>query len=254
MTRKRRKKAAKRSMIEDFKNPRNDSEKLPNGLVRYYTQFTEGGGSWMKYPLIDLIKKYGQKQIYDHCYEWCSGSAPIGFSILDCNLSKKLTCNDMFDVAIDDCIDTAQKNNIEHKVNAYVTSAVKDIPVGELWDLVVSNPPHAYNRTKEIDNNEYLCRILLDEDKQTHKEFYLNIRSRLTEDAELFIIEHDAGNFSIPDFKIMAAQGGLDLIDIYKFTLADAIKLGVKENAGYLKSSMMDTFWWVMHFKVKENK
>lgn len=244
-------------------------ERLSNGLGRYRLRITdsgfigEGGGSWMKYPLIDVIKRHGQKQIYNNCYEWCSGSAPIGFSILDLKIAKKLTCNDSSNIAIENCKITALKNNIEHKVNAFLTSSVSQIPDGELWDLVVGNPPHVFEKTPEIENDPCLHKILLDEDKQTHKEFYSNIRPRLTEDAEVFIIESEnARNPMLPedddtyhnwDFKIMADEAGLELIDVHKFTIDDTVKLGAKKYVtAEFQSTMKNHKFWVMHFKVKK--
>lgn len=202
------------------------TETLKKGLVRYYASHTEGGGMAMRDLLVERIKQHG-KQSYKRGYEWCSGSGPLGYELLDQKIVEHITFSDYYSKAITDCLLTAEKNNIEHSVSAFVTGVVSNIPQLDKWDLVVSNPPHVWDlpsaqrdvkkRHPKISEQDLrnICRVLVDEGMETHKEFFGSIRSRLTDDADLFIIEHD---HTIKDvFISMAEAGGLKFVDWYDF-------------------------------------
>ena len=223
-------------------------EKLPNGLIRYFHPDTDGGGEWMKTHFIKFIKAHGQKEIYDRCYEWCSGSAPIGFTLLDLGLIKHLTCHDSYDVAINDSLTTIKMNNIENKVDAFISSTVSDLPKTQPWDLVVSNPPHCWeipeiDRQKWIDN-PYHPRILLDQDKQTHQEFFDNILERITADCDIFVCEQQDSKDFIP----IAEDAGLKFIDMYQY---DNSELYGPKDENRLDSAGRPFYltWDLMHFR-----
>lgn len=219
-------------------------ETLINGIKRYNTRTTEGGGKWMRFSLIHEIMNHGAKSKYNRAYEWCSGSAAIGFAMLDLDLVEHITFSDKHELSIEECSITITENKLHDRGNAYVSDTIAGLPEMPLWDLVVSNPPHQKNVIREC---EFQSRIIEDIDWKTHKEFYKNIRSRLTNDAELFIIEHIKNCVEV--FEPMANQGGLKLIDTYPMTMASAKALGATyaPNAGGLEQT-----WQIMHFKPME--
>ena len=188
-------------------------ENLKNGLVRWYHGSTMCGGDIMRGLLVDRIQQYG-RSTYKRGYEWCSGSGPLGYTLLDEKIVEHVTFSDLYQVGIDDCLYTAQQNDITDSVDAFLSSTIAGLPKIEPLDLVVSNPPHCF---KDFDDtmNKTVKRILVDKDMNAHKEFFKNIKARLSENAELFIIEHD---ISIKDVYIsMAESGGLTFIDWYDF-------------------------------------
>lgn len=199
---------------------------LPNGLNRYYHPRTDGGGEWMRYPLAQQLRNFGKKDVYNNCYEWCSGSAPMGFYVMDQGLTENLCLVDKYQLAIENIGITVEKNNLSDKVFSYCADNVSAIPNTELWDLVISNPPHSFKSNPEMLESEYLERVLLDENLQTHTEFFNNVRDRLTPDAEMFIIEH------MPNFVEVHGHlyedAGFELIGNYDFTHQDSIDLGFK--------------------------
>jgi methylase of polypeptide subunit release factors len=215
---------------------------LPNGLRRYYNILTDGGGEWMRTHFIKFIETYGQKEVYDRCYEWCSGSAPIGFAMLDHGLTKHLTCHDNYDVAIDDCLSTAKFNNIENKVDAFLSNTVAGLPETQPWDLVVSNPPHCWYKNWE--ENDYLDRILLDQDKQTHLEFFKNILDRVTDDCDIFIAEQHDAEYFIP----IAQDSGLKFIDMYRFDNSELHGAQEEERLDQ-EGNVLYLTWDLMHFR-----
>jgi len=204
-------------------NPGDDSkETLKNGLVRYYKGHTECGGNFFRDILIERIEQYG-KPHYNRGFEWCAGSGPLGYALLDEKLVDHISFSDCYDKAIELCLLTAKNNNIETLVEAYISPKISQIPQTKLWDIVVSNPPHVWDKTGVLttkypseENMFNQARMLVDQDMETHKEFFSNIRSRLNEDADLFIIEHDSG--AKQKYIDMAEAGGLKFIEWYDFS------------------------------------
>lgn len=196
------------------------SENLKNGVVRWYHGSTMCGGDLMRGLLVDCIRQYG-RSTYKRGYEWCSGSGPLGYALLDEKIIEHVTFSDLYQVGIDDCLATAKNNNITNSVDAFLSSTIAGLPKIEPLDLVVSNPPHCFGVFDDT-INEIQKRFLVDEDMNAHKEFFKNIKARLSENAELFIIEHD---INIKDVYIsMAEAGGLTFIDWYDF---DTKQIGV---------------------------
>lgn len=218
---------------------------LNNGLKWYYHAECEGGGKWMKYGLLDEIKKHGAKSCYNRAYEWCSGSAPMGFHLLDNGIVEHITLADKFELAVNDCKHTLVMNSISDKGEAFLSDTVAGIPDTGKWDLVISNPPHCDEVDTGLDKN--LHRILGDPGWETHKEFYTNIRPRLTDDAELFIIEHKADYKNL--FMPWANEAGLELWDVYPMTYKSTELLGAHHQPDAMG---WDSTWHIMHMKVME--
>ena len=189
------------------------SEKLKNTIVRTFHGSTMCGGDQMRDLLVERIQQHRRRSTYRRGYEWCSGSGPLGYTLLDENIVEHITFSDLYQVGIDDCLATAQHNNITNSVDAFLSSTIAGIPQIDALDLVVSNPPHCWSQDPlaPFFQDPYL----LDQDMVAHKEFFKNIKARLSEKAELFIIEHDD---NIKDVYIsMGEQGGLTFIDWYDF-------------------------------------
>lgn len=159
----------------------------------------DGGGRQMKDDLITAICATGKSQ-YNRAYEWCAGFGVLGYEVLGMNLAKNIVFSDYYDVAVKSCISTANENGLGDRVTGYVTPCIGNIPEHEKWDLVVSNPPHSSlgevffdtmnnDPERHHDYIENSARLVVDEQWGIHKEFYANIRSHLTDDADLYIIE-----------------------------------------------------------------
>lgn len=200
------------------------AETLKNGLVRYFQSHLECGGTDFRKLLLSRIRQYGRHS-YNRGYEWCSGAGPLGYTLLDEKIVDHISFSDCFQQAIDACLLTARQNKIEDKVSAFASRTISDIPVLEKWDLVVSNPPHVWDlesSRKSLEEQRFtpeamsnMLRILVDENMNTHKEFFANIAPRLNPDADLFIIEHDVG--AKDTYIEMANAGGLKFVDHYFF-------------------------------------
>ena len=90
---------------------------------------------------IRMLNVLGFTQV-DRIFEFCSGPAYIGYSLLAHGFCKNLTLADINPEAIKCVRKTASYNNVEHLVNIYHSDIFESIPETEKFDLVVSNPPH----------------------------------------------------------------------------------------------------------------
>ena len=187
-------------------------ECLKNGIHRTYHGSTMCGGDAMRDLLVKRIQEHG-RSTYKRGYEWCSGSGPLGYALLDEKIVKHITFSDLYQVGIDDCLATAKNNNITNSVDAFLSSTIAGIPKIDPLDLVVSNPPHCWQDISSL--NDLQRRLLLDENMEAHREFFQNIKARLSKNAELFIIEHDISKKDV--YIDMAEIGGLTFIDWYDF-------------------------------------
>jgi hypothetical protein len=170
---------------------------LSSGIVVEYPNYLNGGGLDMVDELVNVIRTTG-KSSYDRGCEWCAGFGVLGFDVLGLGLAKHMVFTDYYSEAIKNCLDTASKNNISDKVTGYISATIRGIP-NEKWDLVISNPPHVFDKEffietlpggKENNHNiENSCRLIVDQNFAIHKEFFKNIKEKLTKDADVYLIE-----------------------------------------------------------------
>jgi len=197
---------------------------LNSGIKLTYPQHLEGGCFWLKDEFISIIKKI-KKEPYFHCFEWCSGLGGIGFEILGNNLCKKITFSDYYNVAIENCLENAVKNNLSNVVAGYITPTISEIPDNEIWDLVIGTPPHCFDAEEQLThlstNNKDLtgslsasnwARLTIDDGMEIHKEFFKNIKKHLTNNADILIFGNTNQENALVD---LARSAELKLIKTY---------------------------------------
>lgn len=172
------------------------------GYKLIYNQLLEGGGIDQRRDFLYIISKAG-KPIYEHTLEWCAGPGIIGYELLGFNKTKRIGFMDLYKPALDNCIESAIRNNVVDKVSVYHTDKVSNINTQQKFDLVVGNPPHSFYYDEWAKNQltverptpqdfpewDNQVRIDVDRDMATHKEFFDNISDKLTDDADIFISE-----------------------------------------------------------------
>ena len=197
---------------------------LAGNIQLQYPTHLDGGGILYKQDIVNTIRQTGKPK-YNRAFEWCAGFGVIGFEVLGQGLCEHIVFSDYYDVAIDNCYQTAKSNNIVNQMSGYTSSTIENIPASEVWDLVVANPPWNFSEQKakdglgvdfNADNVPNMLRILVDDNYNIHREFFNNIRSHLTDDADVYLFEGSRD----PAFIIMALQGGLRLENIYDAPLS----------------------------------
>ena len=172
------------------------------GYKAIYHQLLEGGGINQRRDFLYVISKAG-KPSYKNALEWCSGPGIIGYELLGYNKTEKINFMDCYKPAIENCLETADRNNVRGRVTVHLTDKVTNLQNTEKFDLVVGNPPHSFDYdewarnqlTEERPTPEYFndwenqIRIDVDKDMHIHKEFLDNIRDKVTDDCDIFISE-----------------------------------------------------------------
>lgn len=174
-----------------------------SGVQVSYKTHLDGGGSTFGQDFIPLLRERGMPKV-QRAYEWCSGPAFIGFSLLANGLTETLCLADVNPEAVAACQRTVEHNRLENRVSVYHSDNLKDIPPHEQWDLVVSNPPHF------VDTSFGQLRYH-DPDWSVHRGFFGSVTSHLKPGGVVVLQENNAG--STPDtFLPMIAEAGLKTV------------------------------------------
>jgi methylase of polypeptide subunit release factors len=172
---------------------------LTNGQKLYCDWHLDGGGTDYRNYFLKAIADFG-KSHYNFAYEWCCGHSILGFEALTNGICDTLAISDCHDLAVNTSLDNAKRLGYEDKVIGYITPKISNIPNTEKWDLVIGNPPNSMNGDNFIRHGEengyteehilHELRIAVDDNFETHKEFFGNIKNYLNEDADIFITLH----------------------------------------------------------------
>ena len=185
--------------------------KLP--ITVFYTDDTEGGGQHFGQDFISKIKiKYPNRK-FSKVFEWCSGPGFIGFSLLSHGICDKLCLTDLHNPALEllDQTINYQENNCSDLVSTYLLKDMGLLPAHEMFDLVVSNPPHYNKNVSQLENANRICS---DINWQSHKNFFNNIKSHLMPNGIILLQENYKG--STPDsFKSFIDNSGLQITDCF---------------------------------------
>lgn len=184
----------------------------------YHNREVDIDGFLVRDGVLEVVNSYKIKQKFDHLFEPFCGHGAIGFNLLENNIASKLTLLDIYPPAIECCNQTITANNLANVCQAICTSTFSflknDIP--EKFDLVVGNPPWREGVTDDVDlvnHVEHQLRKKVDQDWNTHRNFFAHINEITTDDVEMFIYE-DA-RFTTPDtFADMYQGAGFKLINV----------------------------------------
>ncbi|MCK1621214.1 methyltransferase [Bradyrhizobium sp. 159] len=180
-----------------------------NGLSVYYIENQNGGGLDYADDYLDLFKDLESGRRFGRMFEWCSGPAFIGYSMLASNICETLCLADCYRPAIDAAQYTASTNNISDRVTLYEGDGLLALPESEKFDLVVGNPPHFVERNMlEYANVE--SRIYLDDKWLLHRQFFAGIRKHLERDGLIVLFENSRGSH-IETFRPMIEAAGLKI-------------------------------------------
>lgn len=172
------------------------------GIDIHYRVELDGGGAEFGQDFIPFLKSR-QMPKQRRIFEWCAGPGFIGFSLLGNGLGETLCLADINSAAVACCRQTVISNNLADRVSVYRSDNLRDIPVSEKWDLVVSNPPHF------IDQYEGDIRAH-DPDWRIHQEFFATAGNYLSGDGVIVLQENNRGS-TVETFRSMIEQSGLEI-------------------------------------------
>lgn len=193
----------------------------------YYEPHLDGDGRMFYPEFLRIIQEYVGK--VDSAYEFCAGTAFIGFSLLEDEMCKELVLSDIEKESIECCKQTISENKLEDRVLVYHSDCLKQIP-DQKWGLVVGNPPHFSERQANLPQKTI---INVDTNWDIHRSFYRDVGRFLKPDGSVFLVENGRG--SSPEiFFDMIKENGLKVADVLKCNLNRPSKfyfIWVKKNA-----------------------
>jgi predicted RNA methylase len=178
-------------------------ETIYSGVWVSYKRHLDGGGSTFGQDFIPVLRERGMPKM-QRVFEWCSGPGFIGFSLLAHGLAETLCLADVNPEAVAACRRTVARNALEGRVAVYHSDNLKDIPPGEQWDLVVSNPPHF------VDTSFGQLRYH-DPDWRVHRGFFGAVSRHLRPGGVVVLQENNAGS-TPATFMPMIAEAGLKIV------------------------------------------
>lgn len=172
------------------------------GITIDYKAELDGGGIAFGQDFIPFLQSRGMPK-QQRAFEWCSGPAFIGFSLLGNGLCETLCLADINPAAVTSCQNTVRQNGLEHRVSVYHSNNLQSIPKSERWSLVVSNPPHF------VDQYEGDIRAH-DPDWNIHRDFFSTVGNFLEDDGVIVLQENSRGS-TIETFREMIDRAGLEI-------------------------------------------
>jgi methylase of polypeptide subunit release factors len=216
--------------IRNSGNYANYSVTLDSGININYPSTLDGGGTELIEDYRKIFKILNKK--YKNAYEWCAGFGIIGFEILGNGISENIHFSDIYQPAIENCLETAINNNLSQKVFGYVSDNVKDLPINKLFDLVVANPPNSFSlddwKESKIKHHNLTSweqypkwdddvRIGCDDGFKIHIEFFDNIANKMIQGGDILLLivnGHKEEDYIVS----LAEKNGFEFITNYKTT------------------------------------
>jgi hypothetical protein len=180
------------SYVEEAPQLAHDQIFMANDIKIRYNKSLDGGGTTFGKRYSHVIEKLYPGQIFENCFEWCSGPGFIGFDLLSRKLCQKLYLNDIYYPAIESVKLTIDSNEdqCQDQVFYHHSASVSSMPKDWKFDLVVSNPPHWNPATEQIITDiSFNDRICADHNWDLHNDFFSNIRQYLNPNAVILLQE-----------------------------------------------------------------
>ena len=194
--------------------------------------------SWISQDFVDVISDKNSGLTFANCLEWCSGSGFIGLRLLESGVCNHVTFLESSDDCVSDIQETLNDPSNAHlasKVSIITGTSVTDLSNSK-FDLIVGNPP--FSGTTDYPFYQLLCNKLLsifeasgiqnptmemveaswpknniiDENWNTHKDFFSNIKNNLNSNGVIYLVEHSHSSNS-NTFVSFVSDGGLQITD-----------------------------------------
>lgn len=177
----------------------------------YWTIPTNGGGTSFLKDYFDYFKTYYPNKTFNNALDWCAGAGFIGFGVLACDICNHITLLEKFDQACELMHKTIKDGNID---NATVVHDDNIAVLKDKYDLIIGNPPHfrQYHVLQKqhalFHTKEDWVRIAVDKNWSIHREFFTNIKNKMTPDCLILLLE----NFEeVPNITQVANECGFVL-------------------------------------------
>jgi len=172
------------------------------GIRVHFMKHLDCGGSSFGQDYIPLLKLWGVPK-QGRAFEWCASPGCIEFSLPGHGSCESPCLADINPQAVDACRRTIEDNRLSASVSVYCSGSIAQIPPGEKWDLVVSNPPHFVD--------DFIGDLRgYDPESRIHREFYATVARHLNPGAVLVLQENNRGS-PADRFGAMIEDAGLTI-------------------------------------------
>jgi SAM-dependent methyltransferase len=171
------------------------------GIRVHYKECLDGGGSWFGQDYIPALRARNMPR-QARVFEWCSGPAFIGFSLLGHGLCETLCLADVNPTAVAACRRTIADNGLDDRVAVYRSDNLAGLPQTERFDLVVGNPPH-FDNDADVD-----WLLSIDRGWRLHRAFFMGISRHLRPGGVIVLQENNEGS-TAETFRAMIEDAGL---------------------------------------------
>jgi hypothetical protein len=174
------------------------------GINISYRPELDGGGTHFGQDFLPFFRARGLPK-QERAFEWCSGPAFIGFSLLGNGFCETLCLADINPRSVASCRNTVEVNGLRDRVSVYESNNLRNIPSSEKWNLVVSNPPHFVDEAYDGQLLAY------DPQWQVHREFFMTVSKFLAPAGMIVLQENNAGS-TVESFRGMIEEAGLKIV------------------------------------------
>jgi methylase of polypeptide subunit release factors len=166
-------------------------EFLIGDKVIFYHKSLDGGGTTfginaLKHP--EIVPYINKGKIL----EICSGPGFMGFYLNFMGFCDQLTLSDINEENNSYINETIKKNNLEN-TNFLVSDGLNSFGTGEIYNTIVSNPPHFKTSRPGGYRSEHEKLISLDENMEFHKKFFKDVVEYINQDSKIILVENAAG-------------------------------------------------------------
>lgn len=190
-----------------------------NDIDVFCSKETVGGGHIFGLECINIINdKYNRT--FDRAFEWCAGAGFLGHGLLATGLAKHITFNEIYKPAIDLLEKTKADNGLDSTIHH--THVIDNLE--GMYDIVVGNPPHFVDKDTALDAMRWrqmgweikghFTEILVDYNWKAHKNFFSNIKNKLSDDGIILLQENKSGS-TYKTFEDMIHTAGLKVTDVF---------------------------------------
>lgn len=179
-----------------------------NGTTICWEWGLDGGGSQQYLDFLPVLDSLNKK--YDNALEWCSGLGAIGFSILDAGWCDTMSFMDFYEPCEYWTNKNMVDNNLNDRIQFYLSDKISKLPIDRKFSLVVANPPHCQHFIKR-EGDVHNGRLIHDDEWQIHTEFFSNIKKYLTPGADILLSENEFHESHVK----LAESNGLKFVKSY---------------------------------------
>ena len=182
--------------------------------VIFYDKHLDGGGS--TFGINALKSKNVKKHIKGNALEMCSGPGFMGYFSLIKNYISNITFSDI-NQENQKCIDKTSNFNTFNNVKFIESNVFDAFRDNDIFDTIISNPPHFKTPRPNGYRSEHEKLISLDENMEFHKKFFRDVKKFINKYSSIVLVENCDGVTADDIIEITKDDFRVELIEYDKY-------------------------------------